>query len=157
ILVFSRRFGEHAVAAQGVAQGGARQHRAAGFRAGSPRRALRRKEWVLLRRDPWLVSQTLMQLLYLLPPAVMLWKSFGAGADALVLLVPVLVMGAGQLAGGLAWLAISGEDAPDLVATAPVVPRNIIRAKIEAVLGAVLMLFSPFLAALVWLAPYEAV
>ena len=26
------------------------------------------KEWTLLRRDPWLVSQTLMQVLYLLPP-----------------------------------------------------------------------------------------
>ena len=178
ILMFSGRFGEHAVAAQSVGQVGARRRPAhvpatwapvrrqehaqqkdalPRFRAGSPRRALRRKEWVLLRRDPWLVSQTLMQLLYLLPPAVMLWKSFGSGADALVLLVPVLVMGAGQLAGGLAWLAISGEDAPDLVATAPVAPRDILRAKIEAVLGAVLLVFSPFLAALAWLAPYEAV
>jgi ABC-2 type transport system permease protein len=156
ILMFSGRFGEHAVAAQSVGQAGGRQRRLAGFRAASPRRALRRKEWVLLRRDPWLVSQTLMQLLYLLPPAVLLWKSFGAGADALVLLVPVLVMGAGQLAGGLAWLAISGEDAPDLVATAPVAPRDIIRAKIEAVLGAVFLVFSPFLAALACIAPYEA-
>ena len=144
------------MAAQSVGQAGARQRPLAGFRAASPRRALRRKEWVLLRRDPWLVSQTLMQLLYLLPPGVMLWKSFGSGADALVLLVPVLVMGAGQLAGGLAWLAISGEDAPDLVATAPVAPRDIIRAKIEAVLGAILVVFSPFLAAIAWLAPYEA-
>jgi ABC-2 type transport system permease protein len=157
ILLFSGRFGEHAVAAQSVGQAGARQRPLAEFRAASPRRALRRKEWVLLRRDPWLVSQTLMQLLYLLPPGVMLWKSFGSGADALVLLVPVLVMGAGQLAGGLAWLAISGEDAPDLVATAPVAPRDIIRAKIEAVLGAILVVFLPFLAAIAWLAPYEAV
>ena len=156
ILVFSGRFGEHAVAAQSVAQAGTRQRRLAAFRTASPRRTLRRKEWVLLRRDPWLVSQTLMQLLYLLPPAVLLWKSFGSGADALVLLVPVLVMGAGQLAGGLAWLAISGEDAPDLVATAPVAPRDILRAKIEAVLGAVLLVFSPFLAALAWLDPYDA-
>jgi ABC-2 type transport system permease protein len=156
ILAFSGRFGEHAVAAQSVSQTGARQSRRRTFRAGSPKRALRRKEWVLLGRDPWLVSQTLMQLLYLLPPAVLLWKSFGSGTDALVLLVPVLVMGAGQLAGGLAWLAISGEDAPDLVATAPVAPHDILRAKIEAVLGAVLMVFSPFLAAIAWLAPDEA-
>jgi ABC-2 type transport system permease protein len=155
ILAFSGHFGEHAVAAQSVGQTAARQRPVAGFRAASPRRALRRKEWVLLRRDPWLVSQTLMQLLYLLPPAVMLWKSFGSGADALVLLVPVLVMGAGQLAGGLAWLAISGEDAPDLVATAPVTPRDIVRAKIEAVLGAVLMVFAPFLVGLALAAPYE--
>jgi ABC-2 type transport system permease protein len=159
IAIFSRSFGEHAVAAQsvgqGVGSGTAREHRAGGFRGGSAKRALRRKEWVLLGRDPWLVSQTLMQLLYLLPPAFMLWKSFGDGASALVLLVPVLVMGAGQLAGGLAWLAISGEDAPDLVATAPVVPRAIVQAKIEAVLGAVLLVFAPFLIGLALAAPYE--
>ena len=163
VAIFSRSFGEHAVAAQSVGQGvrsgfgfgTARQHRAHGFRAGSAGRALRRKEWVLLRRDPWLVSQTLMQLLYLLPPAFMLWKSFGDGASALVLLVPVLVMGSGQLAGGLAWLAISGEDAPDLVATAPVAPRAIMRAKIEAVLGAVLLVFAPFIVGLALAAPYE--
>jgi len=154
IAVFSGRFGEHAVAAQSAGLGPAREHRAGGFRAGSAKRALRRKEWVLLARDPWLVSQTLMQLLYLLPPAFLLWKSFGDGASALVLLVPVLVMGAGQLAGGLAWLAISGEDAPDLVATAPVVPADIVRAKIEAVLGAILLVFAPFLVALALAAPY---
>ena len=156
IAMFSGRFGEHAVAAQSVAFGGAREHRTTGFRRASPKRVLRRKEWILLLRDPWLASQTLMQLLYLLPPALMLWKSFGAGTDALVLLVPVLVMGAGQLAGGLAWLAISGEDAPDLVATAPVRSRDIIQAKIEAVLGAVGIVFAPFLIAIVVISPYDA-
>jgi ABC-2 type transport system permease protein len=156
IATFSGRFGEHAVAAQSVASGGQRQRRTAGFRAMPARRALRRKEWTLLRRDPWLVSQSLMQLLYLIPPALLLWKSFGAGAGALVLLVPVLVMGAGQLAGGLAWLAVSGEDAPDLVATAPVRPRDLLLAKIEAVLGAIALVFGPFVLALAWLAPWEA-
>ncbi len=99
IALFSGRFGEHAVAAQGVAHGGTRQRRLAGFRRASPRRALRHKEWTLLRRDPWLVSQTLMQLLYLLPPALLLWKSFGEGAGGLVLLVPVLVMASGAARG----------------------------------------------------------
>ncbi len=46
------------------------------FQSRSPRKALRIKEFRLLRRDPWLVSQTLMQLLYLLPPALLLWRSF---------------------------------------------------------------------------------
>ena len=120
IAIFSARFGDHAIAAAGVAAPATRQDRARGFRRASPTRALRRKEWTLLRRDPWLVSQTLMQLLYLLPPALLLWRNYGDSTGALVVLVPVLVMAAGQLAGGLAWLAISGEDAPDLVATAPV-------------------------------------
>jgi ABC-2 type transport system permease protein len=70
--------------------------------------------------------------------------------------VPVLVMAAGQLAGGLAWLAISGEDAPELVATAPVAAREIVRAKIEAVMGAIALVFTPFVAALALAAPWHA-
>jgi ABC-2 type transport system permease protein len=145
------RFGAYAVAA-GSAQNApaSRAQRSAAFRAGSPRRALRRKEWILLRRDPWLVSQTLMQMLYLAPPALLLWKSFEMQADggALNLLVPVLVMAAGQLAGGLAWLTISGEDAPDLVATAPLPARFVLTAKIEAVLGIIAVVFAPLVAVL---------
>jgi ABC-2 type transport system permease protein len=109
---------------------------------------LRHKEWTLLRRDPWLVSQTLMQVLYLLPPALLLWKNFGNQDDALVVLVPVFVMAAGQLAGGLAWLAVSGEDAPDLVATAPISDRDVLRAKLEAVIGAIALALSPVVLAL---------
>ena len=35
-------------------------------------------------------------------------------------------------------------------------PRDIVRAKIEAVMGAVLMVFAPFLAALVLISPWQA-
>ena len=103
---------------------------------------------MLLRRDPWLVSQTLMQMLYLVPPAVLLWRGFSSGGGAFNLLVPVLVMAAGQLAGGLAWLTISGEDAPDLVATAPIAARAILRAKVEAVLGIIALVFAPLVVVL---------
>jgi ABC-2 type transport system permease protein len=156
VAVYSPRFGDYVVAAASVAQGRTRQRDGWNFRGGSPMRALRRKEWALLLRDPWLASQTLMQLLYLLPPALLLWKSFGNAGGALVLLVPVLVMAAGQLAGGLAWLAISGEDAPDLVATAPVAAGAILRAKIEAVMAAIALVFAPFLLPLAIVAPYSA-
>jgi ABC-2 type transport system permease protein len=122
----------------------------------SPRSALRRKEWMLLRRDPWLVSQTLMQMLYLIPPALLLWHSFDDGNGAYALLVPVLVMAAGQLGGGLAWLAISGEDAPDLVATAPIPPGFILRAKVEAVLGVIAIVFAPLVAVLAFGSPWHA-
>jgi len=70
--------------------------------------------------------------------------------------VPVLVMAAGQLAGGLAWLAISGEDAPDLVATAPVPASFILRAKVEAVLGVIAVVFTPLVAVLAILSPWHA-
>ena len=157
IGVFSARFGDHAIAAAGVSDSGVFQRRwRKGFHRVSPRGALRRKEWTLLRRDPWLASQTLMQLLYLLPPGLMLWRAFGSHNDDLVLLVPVLVMAAGQLAGGLAWLAISGEDAPDLVATAPIPAGWIIRAKMEAVTGSVAMVFAPFVLAMALVSPIDA-
>jgi len=145
IAVFAFRFGEHALAAASVSPTRILRGRSKrAFRETTPERALRRKEWTLLRRDPWLMSQTLMQILYLGPPALLLWRNFGADAGIDLLLVPVLVMAAGQLAGGLAWLAISGEDAPELVATAPVTAGWIMRAKIEAVLLAVALVFAPF-------------
>jgi ABC-2 type transport system permease protein len=118
------------------------------FTALSQNQALRRKEWKLLQRDPWLLSQTLMQLLYMIPPALLLWVNYGIDNSNLFVLVPVLVMAAGQLAGGLAWLAISGEDAPDLVATAPLRPTAILRAKIEAVLIIIAVILTPLLLAL---------
>jgi ABC-2 type transport system permease protein len=126
------------------------------FRARTPLQALRWKEWLLLLRDPWLMSQSLMQLLYLLPPALLLWRSFATGGHASVICVPVLIMAAGQLAGGLAWLTISGEDAPDLVASAPIRPQRLLRAKIEAVMGAIALVFSPFIVALVFVSPMGA-
>jgi ABC-2 type transport system permease protein len=157
IAIVSPRFGEYAVAAAGTGSPQVSQApRPAAFRNTSPRRALRRKEWTLLRRDPWLVSQTLMQMLYLIPPAVLLWRTFDAGNGAFQLFVPVLVMAAGQLAGGLAWLAISGEDAPDLVATAPVPKNFVLRAKIEAVLCIIAVIFAPLLVALAFASPWHA-
>ena len=128
ICVFTPRFGQLTLATGGVSQNPTRQgRRSYGFHRTSPTRALRRKEWMLLRRDPWLISQTLMQLLYLLPPAFLLWRGFYDGSGSLALLVPILIIAAGQLAGSLAWLAISGEDAPDLIASAPVTTARISR------------------------------
>jgi ABC-2 type transport system permease protein len=156
VLVVAPRFADCAIAAAGAVPTATRQRGARGFRGASPAAVLRRKEWTLLRRDPWLMSQTLMQLLYLLPPAFLLWRGFGGEGASQILLVPVLVMAAGQLAGGLAWLAISGEDAPELVATAPLAAAKILRAKIEAVMGSILMVFAPFIVALALIAPFCA-
>jgi ABC-2 type transport system permease protein len=102
------------------------------------------------------MSQILMQLLYLLPPAFILWRNFHEGSGSSMLLVPVLIIAAGQLAGGLAWLAVSGEDAPDLIATAPVTNASVLRAKTEAVMGAIAIVFAPFVVALVFVAPISA-
>ena len=86
-----------------------------------------------------------MQVLYLLPPALMLWLNYGQEAGVFVVVVPVLVTAAGQLAGGLAWLAISGEDAHDLVVTAPLPPRTVTVAKIGAVIAVIAIVLAPLL------------
>jgi ABC-2 type transport system permease protein len=157
MAIFAGRFADTAVRASASARPNHQGSRGKAFRGGSRQQALRRKEFVLLRRDPWLVSQTLMQLLYLVPPAVMLWRSFNDSSLAIVLITPVIVMAAGQLAGGLAWLTISGEDAADLVATAPLTPARVIRAKIEVVLIAIAVIFAPLVAALLFASPLQAV
>jgi len=156
MAIFSPRFADIVVRASANAAPARQGSRPTAFRASSRQQALRRKEFVLLRRDPWLVSQTLMQLLYLVPPALLLWRSFADSSLAIVLITPVIVMAAGQLAGGLAWLTISGEDAADLVATAPLPASRVIRAKIEVVLIAIAAIFAPLVVALLFASPLQA-
>jgi ABC-2 type transport system permease protein len=147
IVLFAPRFGRYALAASSAPAGPARAGRSRRSRVSSPAEALRRKEWMLLLRDPWLLSQTLMQLLYLLPAGFILWRNFH-GHGEVNLLAPILIVTAGQLGGGLAWLAVSGEDAADLIASAPVAAAQVRRAKVEAVLGGTAVVFMPFIAAL---------
>ena len=156
MAIFSPRFADTVVSASANAAPAHQAPRITAFRARSRQQALRWKEFMLLRRDPWLVSQTLMQLLYLVPPAVMLWRSFADSSAAIVLITPVIVMAAGQLAGGLAWLTISGEDAADLVATAPLPASRVTRAKIEVVLIAIGAIFAPLVIALAFASPLQA-
>ena len=156
MAVFSPRFADTAIGASAQAITSRRSNRTLAFRGGSRQQALRRKEFLLLKRDPWLISQTLMQLLYLVPPAVLLWRSFSDTSVAIVLITPVVVMAAGQLAGGLAWLTICGEDAADLVATAPLSKAAVLRAKIEVVLIVMGAIFAPLVAALAFASPLQA-
>jgi ABC-2 type transport system permease protein len=157
IAATASSYGRHAISATGLSHIRNRRKPAAKpFRNRSQRAVLRAKEWRLLQRDPWLLSQTLMQILYLLPPALMLWINYGDRAGAYIVVVPVLVMAAGQLAGGLAWLAISGEDAHDLVVTAPVAPRAVLTAKIEAVLVIIALVLAPMLLLLALSSPQMA-
>ena len=156
MAIFSASFADTAVGASSNAASRQPKSQEKAFRNRSRQQALRRKEFMLLWRDPWLVSQSLMQLLYLVPPAVMLWRSFAESSMATVLITPIAVMAAGQLAGGLAWLTISGEDAAELVATAPLPPTRVMRAKIEVVLIAIAAIFAPLVLALLFASPIQA-
>lgn len=105
---------------------------ARGFAQRAPVRLLI-KEWTLLLRDPRLLTQVALQLLYLLP---LVFLSFGHGASAVTLGPSALAAGsvalAGTLAAALAWLTVSGEDAPDLLAASPLAPLAILTAKLLA-------------------------
>lgn len=80
-----------------------------------PWQVLLLKEWKLLLRDPHIISQTLLQLLYLCPLLLVALHR----PQAAQLLLPALVLIGGMLAGNLAWLTVCAEDAPDLLAAAP--------------------------------------
>jgi ABC-2 type transport system permease protein len=97
---------------------------------GGPVTVMRRKEWLLIGRDPWLMTQIVQQILVILPALFLLWKS-GAQAHYMWLVVVYL---AGNLAGALAWLAVSTEEAADLLATAPVRRHDVLWAKLQAAL-----------------------
>jgi len=145
----ARRFAEDVLAAAGAHETKLDEKPFIGFRKQNNLRAvLRRKEWSLLKRDPWLISQTLQQLLYLMPPAFMLWFHYGQGDGIFYVVIPVIVMAAGQLSGGLAWVTISGEDAHELIDTSPIAAKTVLRAKVEAVLSIIGIILIPFIVAL---------
>lgn len=103
--------------------------------SGTPFWVLVRKELRLLARDPALMSQILLQMLYLTPIAFLMLRSaqshallaVSAGAAGVTFL-------SGQLAGSLGWVTISAEESPELLTCAPVTPERIRRAKVAAVL-----------------------
>lgn len=90
------------------------------------------KELKLIARDPFLIAQILQQSLFVLPMAFALWRMRFAG-DLPLAWLSVVWLAAG-LAGPLAWLTLLAEDAPDLLASAPVSRAALMRAKIEAAL-----------------------
>ncbi|MEE9315034.1 MAG: permease [Rhizobiaceae bacterium] len=159
VIAFSaQRFSKDVLATAGMVERKKKVSTFKGFTHDlSLRAVLRRKEWKLLRRDPWLISQSLQQILYLVPPALMLWVNYGEGDGIYYVVVPVIVMAAGQLAGGLSWITISGEDAHELIDTAPVGMRTILTAKVEAVIAVIAMVVSPFALALLFFSPRAAV
>ena len=119
--------------------------------------AIVRKEVRLLARDPILLSQILLRILYLLPLTFILLRNAQANLPVAVAMGSgVLTLIAGQLAASFAWTTISGEDAPDLIACAPVDGGFARRAKLTAaVLPVACLLVVPVLG-LMFLSPWGA-
>ncbi|MCY7388588.1 MAG: hypothetical protein LH481_11075 [Burkholderiales bacterium] len=108
------------------------------FRSGAVRLLLA-KEWKLLARDPQIITQTLLQVLYLIP---LLFIGFRGGRGTM-LLVPGFVVITAMLAGNLAWLTIAAEDAPELVGTSPMAIARVRLIKAAAAILPVLALLVP--------------
>jgi ABC-2 type transport system permease protein len=124
----------------------------AAFTAGAARNIVL-KEWRLILRDPQLISQVGLQLLYMLPLFFIVFKESvilpGVGAGMTFL--------AASLTGSLIWIIISAEDAPDLLAASPVEPRTVRHAKLFAAMFPVFLLILPVLGYILLRDPRTAV
>lgn len=103
------------------------------------------KEWRLIRRDPQLIAQTLLQTLYLLPLMFLAFRH----QDTLAVVVPGAVLFGSSLAGALAWIAVSAEEAPELIGSAPVALDRVRWMKLVAALAPVWVLLAPLLVLLI--------
>jgi len=111
------------------------------FRAGLTR-VLLFKEWKLIARDMQVISQSLLQILYLIPLLLLGFKSGPVNQ----FFIPVLVAATAMLTGNLAWLTVNAEDAPELVATAPVSIARVLWIKAAAAVLPVLAVLLPLAA-----------
>ena len=124
----------------------------------SPLAAVIRKELRLLWRDPTLLSQVGLRVLYLLPLCFVLLKSAHGGQSfTLAYGVGLISVVAAQVAGSLAWITVSAEDAPELIAASPAAGALARRGKLLAALSPVGVLLAPPLILLLFLAPWAAV
>jgi ABC-2 type transport system permease protein len=87
------------------------------------------KEWRLIARDPHLISQILLQLLYLVPLFVLV---FTHKEVRLTAIGAAFTMLSASLAASLAWIIIQAEDAPDLLSVSPASTFVIRSAKLAA-------------------------
>ncbi len=103
------------------------------------------KEWRLILRDPHLISQVALQLIYLLPLFFVIFKR---GELRLTMLGVGLTLLCSSLTASLAWIVVSAEDAPDLLRMSPAPQRTVRLAKLAA---AVLPSLAVVLVPLAWL------
>lgn len=117
--------------------------------------SLYRKEWHSILRDPLLISQSLLQLLYLISAFFVFLRSREGGttlsSNLLALsLNAALIFISGTLVSNLARIAISAEDAPDLLRMSPRGEDTLNTLKMWAIVLPIFALFALFYGLLVW-------
>jgi ABC-2 type transport system permease protein len=152
------RFAADAAAAAGAGAGG-RKAKVSGrisFAAGAFQATVR-KELRLLVRDPALITQVLLRVLYMIPLGFLLLRRASEGQSVLLPgSAAALAFMSGQVAGSLAWITISAEDAPDLLVCAPAPTSLVRRGKLAAAGLPVMALLTPILLPLAVMAPLTA-
>ncbi|MEQ1812341.1 MAG: hypothetical protein ABL889_20600 [Terricaulis sp.] len=154
---YAAGFSRDAAAIAGLGQRRKINTRAARAMRSGVRATLVSKEWRLLRRDPLLLSQILLPLLYFAPLMAVFGSQISDGevsrfssagiASAFVLIVT-------SFAASLAWLTVSAEDAPDLIVSAPVSRDEVDYAKaFAAAAPSALLLSLPVIGVAVFIAP----
>ncbi|MEZ5936752.1 MAG: hypothetical protein R3C52_00865 [Hyphomonadaceae bacterium] len=144
VRVLSGRFVRDAAAIQGMSQGPKRLDASIRAMRSGISRSLLRKEFRLLARDPVLLSKIGLQLVYFVPIALILLTAGDGGFTGISVraMVPTLTFFASSLASSLIWITLCAEDAPDLVASAPVARARVERAKLAAAVLPVWALFA---------------
>ena len=117
--------------------------------------SLYRKEWRSILRDPLLISQTLLQLLYLIPAFFVFLRPRGNGgtlSSGLLALIlnAALIFISGTLVSNLSRIAISAEDAPDLLRMSPRGETHLNTLKMWVIVLPIFALFALFYGLLVW-------
>ncbi len=87
------------------------------------------KEWRQIFRDPHLISQVALQLIYLLPLFIIIFRR---GELQMPALAAGLTLLCSSLTASLGWIAVSAEDAPDLLKLSPAPERLVRLAKLAA-------------------------
>ncbi len=157
--VLGARFASNAAVAAGIDERTRTKTRASGKVAfqGGAFAALIRKELKLLWRDPALLSQVLLRALYLIPVLFLLLRNAAMHATSTVASgAGGLVFTASQLAASLAWITISAEDSPELLASAPISAGRVRRAKIIAALLPIAIVFGAGVVPLTFFSPLAA-
>ncbi|MES2901159.1 MAG: hypothetical protein V4723_15625 [Pseudomonadota bacterium] len=89
------------------------------------------KEWRLIARDPNLISQVLLQLLYMLPILLLFFSKGKISPGGIAASLAFLTA---SLTAALGWIIMSAEEAPDLLRAAPCKQSTVRNAKLAAVI-----------------------
>lgn len=103
------------------------------------------KEWRIIWRNPYLISNVFLQILFLIPALVIVVRgdSNRAIADFSTFVTLTTVVIGESLVMSLTRICVSGEEAPDLLKASPVKSGRLQRLKLLAALIPVWLLMSP--------------